>query len=70
MNPVSFTWRDRLQILNSFLFCIVGIALIVRYFMIAAPRITIVLGAAFFAFGIYRLVLVRREIQKRAGSRV
>jgi len=57
-------------LLNSVLFCVVGGALIARYFLTPAPFTLIVLGVLFLAFGVYRLALARREMQKRVGSRV
>lgn len=63
----SLSWRDRILLLNSVLFCVVGIALVARYVMNSAPVMTVILGAVFLAFGAYRLALARREMQKRAG---
>jgi len=70
MRPVSLSWRDRIQLLNSVLFCVVGVALVARYFISSVPLMTLVLGIVFLAFGVYRLALARREIQKRASSGV
>jgi uncharacterized membrane protein len=36
--------------------------------MNSGPLMTVILGMAFLAFGVYRLALARREMQKRAGS--
>ena len=69
MNPATLSWRDRMQIVNSILFCVVGVALIARYFMNPAPLMTVALGIVFLGFGVYRLALARKEIRKRAGSR-
>lgn len=55
-----------MQLANSVLFCVVGVALITRYLMGSAPLMVIILGAVFVAFGIYRLALARRELKKRA----
>lgn len=68
MNPMSLSWRDRIQLINSVLFCVVGALLIARYVMNSGPLMTVILGMAFLAFGVYRLALARREMQKRAGS--
>jgi hypothetical protein len=68
VNPVNLSWRDRIQLVNSVLFCVAGIALIARYFRGSAPLMVVILGVAFLGFGVYRLALARREIQKRAGS--
>ncbi len=61
--------RDRIQIINSVLFCVVGGALTLRYFLKPAPWIALALGLAFLFLGIYRLVLARREWRRRAGNR-
>jgi uncharacterized membrane protein HdeD (DUF308 family) len=66
MGHSTLSWRDRILLLNSVLFCVVGIALVARYFTSAAPLMTIILGAVFFTFGAYRLALARKEMQKRA----
>jgi uncharacterized membrane protein HdeD (DUF308 family) len=65
---VSLTWRDRLQLANSVLFCLVGAVLMARYFLEPAPLIVLVLGVVFLAFGLYRLALAKREMQKRVGG--
>jgi uncharacterized membrane protein HdeD (DUF308 family) len=66
MSSASLSWRDRIQLINSVLFCVVGAVLIARYVVKAAPRLTVILGMAFLGFGVYRLALARREIRKRA----
>ncbi len=65
---MSLSWRDRILLVNSVLFCLIGAVLIVRYFLAPAPFLLAVLGVVFLAFGVYRLALARREMQKRAGS--
>jgi uncharacterized membrane protein HdeD (DUF308 family) len=65
---VSLTWRDRVQLVNSVLFCLVGAVLMARYFLEPAPLIVLVLGVVFLAFGLYRLALAKREMQKRVGG--
>ncbi len=67
---MSLSWRDRILLLNSVLFCVVGAALVARYILSPAPLMVVVLGAVFLAFGVYRLVLARRELQKRVRGRV
>jgi hypothetical protein len=69
MTISGLSWRDRIQLINSVLFCVVGVALIVRYLRDPAPWIVMVLGGAFLLLGVHRLALARRELRKRAGSR-
>lgn len=61
----DLTWRDRIQLLNSILFCILGATLIARFIWGPAPWIAVALGALLLAFGVYRLALARRELRKR-----
>lgn len=68
MLPAGLSWRDRLLLVNSALFCVVGSALIVRHFLGQAPPVGAILGMALLAFGVYRLLLARRELRKRAGG--
>jgi uncharacterized membrane protein HdeD (DUF308 family) len=68
VNLVNLSWRDRIQLVNSVLSCVAGIALIARYFRGPAPLMVVILGLLFLGFGVYRLALARREIQKRVGS--
>jgi uncharacterized membrane protein HdeD (DUF308 family) len=66
MIPASLSWRDRVQLLNSVLLCVVGGALVARYLLEQAPPVAAILGVGMLAFGIYRLLLARRELRKRA----
>jgi hypothetical protein len=59
------SWRDRIQLLNSVLFCVVGALLIARFIRGPAPWAAVALGGLFLAFGVYRLALARRELRKR-----
>jgi hypothetical protein len=68
MIPAGLSWRDRLLLVNSVLFCVVGAALLARYFMEQTPPVGAILGLALVAFGVYRLFLARRELRKRAGG--
>ncbi len=68
MSFTSLTWRDRVQLANSVLFCVVGGALIARYLAAPAPLLVVILGMVFLALGVYRLALARRELRKRAGN--
>ena len=65
LNFGGLSWRDRIQLVNSVLFCLVGGILIVRFFRGPAPWVALLLGGLFLAFGIYRLALARRELRKR-----
>ena len=66
MIPASLSWRDRVQLLNSVLLCVVGGALVARYLLEQVPPVAAILGVGMLAFGIYRLLLARRELRKRA----
>lgn len=68
MNPTNLSWRDRVQLVNSVLFCLVGIALIVRSSLRPVPSSATVLGVVFVLFGVYRISLAIREMWKRARS--
>ncbi len=68
MNPTSLSWRDRVQLVNSVLFCVVGVVLVVRSFLGPVPWSVTVLGVVFVLFGAYRLSLATREMWKRARS--
>ena len=66
--PLDFgglSWRDRIQLVNSVLFCLLGGILIVRFIRGSAPWAALLLGGLFLAFGVYRLALARRELRKR-----
>lgn len=68
MTRSTWSWRDRVQIVNSLLFCVAGGLLVGRYFTGDYPKIVLLLGTAFLGLGIYRLFLARRELAKRHGS--
>jgi hypothetical protein len=68
MLPAGLSWRDRFQLANSVLLCLVGAALIARYLVERIPPAGAILGVGMLAFGIYRLLLARRELRKRARS--
>ena len=61
----GLSWRDRIQLINSVLFCLLGGILIVRFVRGPAPWAAMVLGGLFLTFGAYRLGLARRELRKR-----
>jgi len=66
--PLNFgglSWRDRIQLVNSILFCVLGAILIVRFVRGPVPWAALLLGGLFLAFGVYRLALARRELRKR-----
>jgi hypothetical protein len=70
MKLTEISWRDRLQLLNGVLFCLVGILMIGRYFSGPFPVLLAGLGVIFLLFGGYRLGLARRELRKRGGTRL
>jgi len=65
---VSLTWQERVQLVNSVMFCVVGALLMARYFLEPTPVMALVLGVVFLALGLYRLALAKREMQKRVGG--
>jgi hypothetical protein len=65
----EISWRDRLQVLNGVLFCLVGLLMIGRYFSGPFPLVLAGLGVLFVLFGGYRLGLVRKELRKRGSVR-
>ena len=65
LNLGGLSWRDRIQLVNSVLFCILGGILIARFVRGPAPWAALLLGGLFLAFGVYRLALARRELRKR-----
>ncbi len=64
----KLSWRDRMLLVNSVLFCVVGLALTARYLMGQAPLLAALLGMALLVFGAYRLALAGRGMRKRAGG--
>lgn len=65
---MSLTWQERVQLVNSVMFCVVGALLMARYFLEPTPVMALVLGVVFLALGLYRLALAKREMQKRVGG--
>jgi EamA domain-containing membrane protein RarD len=63
-----FSWRDRLLLFNSVLFCLVGCGLIIRYALGQISWLGVILGLVFAAYGGYRLWRVRRVLQGRVGD--
>jgi len=61
----ALSWRDRLQLVNSVLFCLVGGLVIVRSLRRDLSPTLVLLGIVFLVFGAYRLALARREWRKR-----
>ncbi len=51
MKLADISWRDRLQLLNGVLFCLVGILMMGRYLSGQFPALLAILGALFLAFG-------------------
>ena len=70
MKLADISWRDRLQLLNGVLFCLVGILMMGRYLSGQFPALLAILGALFLAFGGYRLALARKELRKRGDRRL
>jgi hypothetical protein len=70
MKLAGISWRDRLQLLNGVLFCLVGILMIGRYFSGPFPAVLALLGVLFLIFGGYRLSLARKELRKRGNTRL
>ena len=65
----DISWRDRLQLVNGVLFCLVGVLMIGRYFSGPYPALLGGLGVLFVIFGAYRLGLARKELRKRGSLR-
>ncbi|MCL5005217.1 MAG: hypothetical protein M1404_01680 [Acidobacteria bacterium] len=70
MKLADISWRDCLQLLNSILFCLLGILMIGRYFSGRFPAMLAALGIVFLIFGGYRLGLARKELRKRGSGRL
>jgi len=68
MRSVKLNWRDRLLLINSVLFCVVGGALLLRMLLGQAPLTVGLLGTGLLVFGGYRLLLARKEIRRRAAG--
>jgi len=68
MQAGKLSWRDRIQLLNSVLFCLVGAGLLLRYATGPVPAVLALLGLVCLGFGVYRLALARRELERRARS--
>jgi hypothetical protein len=68
MDSVKLNWRDRLLLVNSVLFCLVGGALLLRTLLGQAPVIAGLLGMGLLVFGGYRLLLARKEMRRRAAG--
>jgi len=60
MAKLSFI--DRMKLVNSGLFVVLGAFIIYRYATVATHWLILVLGIAFVAFGAYRLDLFRRAL--------
>jgi hypothetical protein len=61
------SWRDRLMIVNGFLFCILGGALLARYAFGQIAWIGGLLGLAVLLYGGHRLYRVGKELRRRAA---
>jgi hypothetical protein len=63
---LGLTWRDRLLLINGVLFCVLGLAFLVRYLLGQISIAGVVLGLALVAYGGNRLFVGARELRKRA----
>jgi len=70
MKLADISWRDRLQLLNGVLFCLLGALMMGRYLSGPFPALLAILGALFLVFGGYRLALARKELRKRGNRRL
>lgn len=68
MKTGRITWRDRLLVINGVLFCILGVALLVRYVLHQIVWIGAVMGAGVLFYGGHRLYTVRKELRRRAAD--
>jgi uncharacterized membrane protein len=64
---MGMTWRDRLLVLNGVLFCILGVALLVRYALQQIAWLGGILGLAVLLYGGHRLYRVGKELRRRAA---
>lgn len=62
-------WRDRILLVNSVLFCALGALLVARWALGQAAALVGGLGLLLLVFGVYRLVMARKEMRRRAGNR-
>lgn len=60
MARLSFT--DRMKLVNSGLFVVLGAFIIYRYATVATHWLILALGIAFAAFGVYRLLQFKRAL--------
>lgn len=65
---MTISWRDRLLLLNGVLFCILGVALLVRYAFQQIGIVGALLGAGVLGHGGYRLYLAGKELRRRAAG--
>jgi hypothetical protein len=65
---MTISWRDRLLLLNAVLFCILGVALLLRYARREIGWTGALLGGAVLAHGGYRLYLAGKELRRRAAG--
>ena len=62
----GLTWRDRLLFVNGFLFCVLGLAFLVRYLLGQISVAGLILGLALVVYGGHRLFVGARELRRRA----
>lgn len=61
--------RDYFQIVNSWLFAIIGGVILVRTWAAGGQVPAYVMGGAFLAYGIYRIRLIRGQLALRSKQR-
>jgi hypothetical protein len=60
---------DRFQIVTTGLFIALGVVIVVRAGIRAAPWSSYLVGSLFVAYGLYRIRLIRRSLGGDRGSR-
>ncbi|MBI3952298.1 MAG: hypothetical protein HY314_17755 [Acidobacteria bacterium] len=60
--------RDRVFIVNTYLFVLVGVAILIRSAAIGLTLLAVIVGGGFLVFGVCRLVWMRKWKQARNGS--
>jgi hypothetical protein len=57
--------RDYIQIVNSVLFLVLGLVILLRVVQVRLTGSAILIGGGLFLFGIYRLHLIRQYFQRK-----
>ncbi len=66
MKTTPITWRDRLLIFNGMLFCVLGVALLVRFALHQIVWIGGLMGGGVLIYGAHRLYTAGKELRRRA----